>query len=128
MKVVTINSNQDIFVCGSMYTQNVLKEGQTQGMNLNTMWTYTKVLIRQGIHEYPSEMAEWKSVKDLAERYVLTISAVHEDTEAINEEAVNAVKATEKAEEAEKVDKAVAARKAKKKAKLEELAEASLED
>lgn len=128
MKVITINSTQNVFVYGTAYTQS-LDKGNKEGMNINpSTWVNTKVLIKQGIFDYPEELASWESVKSLEKAKVLSIGASYESDEKVEDEVVNAVKAKETADTLEKEEKATTARKAKKRTKLEELAESQLDD
>lgn len=124
MKVVTINSNRDIFVYGTDYTQN--KVTDSSNMNLNsTTWLNTKILIHQGIAEYPAEIAEWKTIKCLEKAKVLTVSAPHEGT--VRDEDEKAVQAKEQADIWQKQEAAINKRKKDVKDRLEELADLAIQ-
>lgn len=123
-KIITINSNRNIFVFGSAYSQNTPTDGQKINLNTST-WTKTRILIEKGIHTYPAEIASWDTVKSLEESGVLTISAP-KDGEP-NPKDVQAVQAVAKAKELEKEEKARDKKANARKAKLEELADKAVE-
>lgn len=96
MKLITINSDANYFVYGTYVTEDNTKEGATV-LNVNAKtWTDSKVLIRQGIGTYPSEMKTWKSVINLVNTHHITIS---ENTDGVaTDEDIKAVEAAKKAE------------------------------
>lgn len=122
MKVVTINSNRDIFVYGTDYTQNKVNEDKPS-MNLNTTtWLNTKVLIKQGIFDYPAEIKDWKTVQALRDAKILTISEAHEG-EVGDEQLTSAVASKKKAEKLEEQENEQYKKLRARKAKLAELAD-----
>lgn len=125
MKTITINSIRDYFVFGTNYTQNNTAEDSVNQLNLNpTTWTDTQILIRKGIHTYPSEIAEWDSVKTLLKSGNITIS----DSDGNADEAdIKAVKAVEKAEKLEEAEKSETKRRQTKKKIMSDLGDSLLE-
>lgn len=126
MATITINSTHDYFVFGTCYTQNQTTEDSMNKLNLNpTTWTDTQILIRKGIHSYPSEIREWDSVKTLVKAGVITIS--EGATDDVNPNDLSAVKAVEKAEVLENEEKAETKRRNSKKKIMSDLGDSLLE-
>lgn len=73
MKLVRINSSVNVFVYGTGFSRNTPNANSDFNVNAST-WLGTKVLIKQGIHTYPAEIAEWSNVKALEAKAVLSIS------------------------------------------------------
>jgi hypothetical protein len=125
MKIVTINSNQDLYVLGTSITSNPATENKP--LNPNPLWTKTRILIQKGIHDYPAEIKDWDTIKALAKNFIITIGEVKEGelTDLTMEEAV---KNKKQAESIAKEEKAVTDKKKARKQKLEELADLSLDN
>lgn len=124
-KVVTINSSINIYVLGTSYTQNNGDERNKVALNPSS-WMNTSILINQGIHDYPCEIASWASVQALVSQRLITISEAHEGSAKVEDE--NAVKAKEKADEEQKEEKIANTKKRMRKAKLDELADIAVEN
>lgn len=126
MKTITINSMHDYFVFGTCYCQNQTNEDSTNKLNLNpTTWTDTQILIKQGIHSYPSEIKEWDSIKALVKAGVITISDGNGDGASVED--INAVNAVKKAEKLEEAEEAETKRRNTKKKIMSELGDSLLE-
>lgn len=99
MKLVRINSSVNIFVYGTGFSRNTPNANSDFNVNSST-WLGTKVLIRQGIHTYPAEIAEWENVKALERKAVLSVSpcADGEPENTDDEKAVEQVKELKKEE------------------------------
>lgn len=127
MKVVTINSNRDIFVYGTSYTQNKINEDGPQTLNLNTTtWLKTKILIKQGIFEYPAEVKDWATIKALEKAHALTVSQPH-DGDVSDQKDLEAIDAKAKARRLEEEENAQFKKLKARKAKLNELADKAAE-
>lgn len=124
-KIIKINSNKNVFVFGSNYSQNTPTDGQKINLNTST-WTNTRVLIQQGIHTYPAEIADWRTVKALEQSGVITITAPSDGLPE-NADDEKAVAAVAKAKKLEKEEKATTAKTKARKQKLEELADRAVE-
>lgn len=124
MKIVTIHSNQDLYVLGTFITSNPSTESKP--MNPNPIWTKTRILIKTGVHDYPAEIKDWDTIKALAKNFIITIGEVKEGelTDVTMEEAV---KVKKQAESIAKEEKIANDKKKARKQKLEELADLSLE-
>ena len=73
MKLVRINSSINVFVYGTGFSRNTPNANSDFNVNAST-WLGTKVLIKQGIHTYPAEVAEWANVKALEAKAILSVS------------------------------------------------------
>lgn len=74
-KFIKINSMIDVEVYPDLGAIDATNPNAPMADRLSVKpdWVYP-VLIRKGIHSYPSEVAGWKSVKRLAEKNLLSIS------------------------------------------------------
>lgn len=91
---IYIQSNIDIVVTSGM--QNIdltIKNSDLPNrIKVDPIWNKCKCLIKKGQHVYPSEIANWKTVRNLEKDGVLTLGAY---TDEGDEEAVkvkNAIK------------------------------------
>ena len=80
-------------------------------LNARPMWNNLKVKIKEGIGFYPAEVANWDTVKQLANKGILTVGA-ETDTCENQVEVEKEVKKLESAHE--KLEKATEAVQAKK--------------
>lgn len=90
---VRIQSNVTINVTMGLHNQDVTNADAhvPDRLKVNPLWPKLTVLIRQGVHWYPSEIAEWPTVKALVEDKVLTIG---EFSDTCDEENIEAEKET----------------------------------
>lgn len=80
---VRIQSNATINVTMGLQNQDVTNADAhvPDRLKVNPLWPKLTVLIRQGVHWYPSEIAEWPTVKALVEDKVLTIGEFSDSCE-----------------------------------------------
>lgn len=80
---VRIQSNVTINVTMGLQNQDVTNADAhvPDRLKVNPLWPKLTVLIRQGVHWYPSEIAEWPTVKALVEDKVLTIGEFSDSCE-----------------------------------------------
>lgn len=80
---VRIQSNTTINVTMGLHNQDVTNKDAhvPDRLKVNPLWPKLTVLIRQGVHWYPSEIAEWPTVKALAEDKILTIGEFSDSCE-----------------------------------------------
>ena len=85
---VRIQSEKTIQVTCGLQNQDVTNPDAhvADRLKISPMWPQCTVLIHQGAHVYPSEIAEWPTVKALANDKILTIGeyldSADEKTEA----------------------------------------------
>lgn len=93
---VRIQSNQTIMVTGGLYYKDVTNKDAhiPDRLKVNPEWPRLTVLIKQGAHWYPSEIAEWATVKALAKDKILTIGEMSDLVDDDNAEEVKATKDT----------------------------------
>ena len=84
---VRIQSNVTINVTMGLQNQDVTNADAhvPDRLKVNPLWPKLTVLIRQGVHWYPSEIAEWPTVKALVEDKVLTIGEFSDSCEEQDE-------------------------------------------
>lgn len=84
---VRIQSNATINVTMGLQNQDVTNADAhvPDRLKVNPLWPKLTVLIRQGVHWYPSEIAEWPTVKALVEDKVLTIGEFSDSCEEQDE-------------------------------------------
>ena len=72
---VKIQSSQTIRVTSGLQYEDYTKQQSDvpNRMKVAPQWNKLMVLITTGQHTYPAEVAEWKTVKNLAKEGVLTI-------------------------------------------------------
>lgn len=72
---VRIQSSTTIMVTAGLQADNVTNKDAhvPDRLKVNPLWPRMTVLIHAGAHWYPSEIAEWPSVKALSNDKVLTI-------------------------------------------------------
>lgn len=80
---VTIQSNVTIQVTPGLQASDVTNADAhvPDRLKVNPAWPKAIVLIKQGQHIYPSEIAEWPTVKALQKDGVLSISTYVDDAE-----------------------------------------------
>lgn len=88
---VRIQSTKTINVTMGLHNQDVTNPDAhiPDRLKVNPLWPKLTVLIREGVHWYPSEIAEWPTVKALANDKILTIGEFSDncDTEDATTEA-----------------------------------------
>lgn len=74
-KFVRIQSNETIHVTCGLQNKDVTNADAhvPDRLKVSATWPKAIVLIQRGAHMYPSEIAEWPTVKALAKDKVLTI-------------------------------------------------------
>ena len=72
---VKIQSSTTINVTAGLQCKNVTNPDAhvPDRLKVNPSWPKCTVLIREGVHWYPSEITEWPTVKALANDKILTI-------------------------------------------------------
>lgn len=72
---VRIQSTKTINVTMGLQNQDVTNPDAhvPDRLKVNPLWPKLTVLIKEGVHWYPSEIAEWNTVKALANDKILTI-------------------------------------------------------
>lgn len=56
-------------------------------LKISPKWPTCTVFIKQGVHQYPSEIVEWKTVKALKEGKLITIGDYVDEVDSENKEA-----------------------------------------
>lgn len=81
MRFIIIDSKIDITVTNGLSSADKTNYGSKVGNNLNVqpLWTRTAVHIKAGKHVYPSEIADWQTVKTLEENNVFTLGREIDD-------------------------------------------------
>ena len=79
-KFVQIQSDVTIRVTTGLQNKDVTNPDAhiPDRLKVNPEWPKHQVLIRKGAHRYPAEIAEWASVKALAEDKILTIGSIED--------------------------------------------------
>lgn len=87
-KFVRIHSNMNIMVNAGLLFKDLTDEkaNVTDKLKVGADWPKTRVLIKVGSHLYPSEIAEWDSVKSLVKDKVLTIGEYLDEPEDSNDD------------------------------------------
>ena len=72
---VKIQSDRTINVTIGLNNQNFTKKDSDipNRLKVNPLWPKTNVMIKQGTHWYPAEIAEWNAVKKFVELGIFTI-------------------------------------------------------
>lgn len=80
-KFVRIQSTKTINVTMGLHNQDVTNPDAhiPDRLKVNPLWPKLCVLIHEGVHWYPSEIAEWPTVKALVEDKILTIGEFSDD-------------------------------------------------
>ena len=80
-KFVRIQSNETIHVTCGLQNKDVTNADAhvPDRLKVSATWPKAIVLIQKGAHMYPSEIAEWATVKALAKDKVLTIGEFTDD-------------------------------------------------
>lgn len=86
-KFVQIQSSATIKVTTGLQNKDMSNPDAHIPDRLKVMpeWAKCQILIRQGAHRYPAEIAEWATVKALVRDKVLTIGAIS-DVDDLNDE------------------------------------------
>lgn len=79
-KFVQIQSDVTIRVTTGLQNKDVTNPDAhvPDRLKINPEWPKYQVLIKQGAHKYPAEIAEWPTVKALAKDKIITIGSVSE--------------------------------------------------
>lgn len=79
-KFVQIQSDATIRVTTGLQNKDVTNPDAhvPDRLKINPEWPKYQVLIKQGAHKYPAEIAEWPTVKALAKDKIITIGSVSE--------------------------------------------------
>lgn len=79
-KFVQIQSNTTIRVTTGLQNKDVTNPDAhvPDRLKINPEWPKYQVLIKQGAHKYPAEIAEWPTVKALVKDKIITIGSVSE--------------------------------------------------
>ena len=95
-KYVKIQSNETIKVTSGLQFSDYTDLGQPvpNRKNVKPRWTKGSILIKQGQHWYPGEIAKWNTVKVLEEKGILTIGTFSDTCD--DEEVVKEAKKLEK--------------------------------
>lgn len=98
---VQIQSSITIKVTTGLQNKNVTNPDAhvPDRLKINPEWPKCQVLIKEGAHNYPAEIAQWPTVKALAADKKLTIGAVVKLDELNEDEAVMLSVVKEAAEE-----------------------------
>lgn len=74
-KFVQISCSNPIVVTAGLQSidSTNYRSPKADRLSVKPAWTRFRVLIKQGINWYPSEILEWNSVKDLAEQEIISI-------------------------------------------------------
>lgn len=80
-KYVKIQSTMNITVTGGLEFKNITNKDAhvPDRLKVAAMWPKKVVLIRQGQHWYPEQVAKWNTVKTLVEKGILTIGEKSSD-------------------------------------------------
>lgn len=80
MKTVRIQSSKTITVTSGLQYEDVTnKDARIDNqLRVSPEWPKYSVQILEGVHDYPAEIANWKTVKALVEAGIMTISQVIE--------------------------------------------------
>ena len=94
MKLVIISSTQNITVThGLSGVDNTNPKVVTgNSLNVGALWTKDSVDIKIGQNKYPADIVDWPTVKMLAEKKIITIGAIVDDTVATEAETTAAKK------------------------------------
>ena len=84
-KLIRIQSKKTISVTSGLQCQNVTNPDAhvPDRLRVSAEWPKLTVLIKEGVGEYPAEIAEWPTVKALVRDEILTIGA---EVDAVTEE------------------------------------------
>jgi len=99
---VRIQSSKNIRVTMGLNCQDVTNPDAhiPDRLKINPLWAKAVVLIKQGVGLYPSEIAEWNTVKALAADGILTIGEFVDDAdENVKQEKETLIKNIEEAEQ-----------------------------
>lgn len=120
-KFVRIQSNETIHVTCGLQNKDVTNADAhvPDRLKVSATWPKATVLIEKGAHMYPSEIAEWATVKALAKDKVLTIG---EFTDVCDEDGVEQKK-TELKATLEEIKQESTSNKRGRKTTLNEIAE-----
>lgn len=82
-KFVNIHSNITISVTAGLQNEDVTNKDAhvPDRLKVSPLWPKLTVLVNQGSHWYPSEIAEWATVKALAKDKILTIGSFSDTCE-----------------------------------------------
>lgn len=121
-KYITILASRTIYVtkdlnCVDYTDRNAAKENK---LNVKPVWTGSRIKLAKGTFDYPAEIAEWFSVKQLAKDGTISIGGIKDDSEKLSE---NAKQDEEKLAEAKAAQAREVKKNKKQKATLEEIAE-----
>lgn len=91
---VRIQSNVTIMVTAGLQHDDVTNPSANipDRLKVNPAWPRLTILIKQGAHWYPSEIAEWPTVKSLQKDKVLTIGEYSDKPEDANVEEIKTKK------------------------------------
>lgn len=119
-KFVTIQSSIDIAVTAGLQALDVTNKDAhvPDRLKVQALWPRLSVMIYKGVGKYPAEIAEWESVKALAENKILTIGAISDEASEKETEVANKLEI-----EMNDVKAQLAALKKEKKKNLAEIAE-----
>ena len=83
---IRIQSSIDICVTAGLQNQDVTNPDAhvPDRLKVNPLWPKMTVLIRKGVGVYPSDIAEWPTVKALAKDKVLTLGEYLDDVQDEN--------------------------------------------
>lgn len=111
-KFVRISSERPIQVtCGLQYENFTDKKSQVADkLKVAPTWFDKMVILKQGSHFYPSEIAEWNTVKLLAKDKKITIGEFTDDCEN-DVEAINDKKRLKENDEKTKLENEVKSEK-----------------
>lgn len=79
-KVVRIQSSKTITVTSGLQCRDVTNKAANipDRLKVSAEWPKYSIQIKEGVGEYPAEIAEWNTVKSLVEAGVMTVTNVIE--------------------------------------------------